>query len=772
MHEANCDLDFHVENMSLSTQMNRLKLHCLPASLPSPCLVFSHGKRNRSQTFFSIPKGQYCVKSIPELQQNLICTCSHGWLVMLAFYSDDCFLWNTASMEKIKLPPLKSFSHRACVLSSSPNDPNCIVLFTSSEGPFIRFCRPGSSEWFEYTFGSDGEIISEAIMHGGKIYCLTFLHRTLLMVDIDPHLAVRKLEVKIPDPSLPDTVRLSNYLIESCGEIFLVKKMYLGETTTKVRDFDVFKMDFLRMVWVRVESLGDRAFFISSTNCISCSSAESGIKGNSIYYFESEERERFVKAKVCAGLEKDAHVSSSSSSLYCFQHSLAEQERRSVIGQAMANSGGPHILVFPYPAQGHIIPLLHLTHQLAIRGLTITILVTPKNLPSLTPLLSQHPSIQTLVLPFPPHPSIPPGVENSKDLPVNSFGFMMRTLSDLYYPILHWFQSHPSPPVAILSDMFLGWTHHLASQLGIPRIVFSSSGALFIAIVYSLWRDLPKRHDPNVLISFPNIPNSPIFPWSHLSSVYRSYVEGEPISEFIRDGFLANIASWGIVLNSFSELEGVYLDHLRKELGHDRVWAVGPLLPLHDDPSTPGPTERSDIQSWLDTCQDDSVIYACFGSQDVLTNEETEVVAGGLERSGVRFIWAVKEATAGHAAGEYGVVPTGRGRVFDSLRVELGAGESLMAGVPLLAWPMGADQFANARLVVDELRVGLGVREGREIVPSSTELNRAINELMGENRLKNVRAMEVRRTAVEAIKEGGSSFIDLEGLVMDLSKKS
>ncbi|KAJ0830731.1 hypothetical protein HanPSC8_Chr15g0658771 [Helianthus annuus] len=66
-----------------------------------------------------------------------------------------------------------------------------------------------------------------------------------------------------------------------------------------------------------------------------------------------------------------------------------------------------HILVFPYPAQGHMLALLDLTHHLATNGLTITILVTPKNLPILSPLLSSSPNIQTLVLPFPPHPTLP-----------------------------------------------------------------------------------------------------------------------------------------------------------------------------------------------------------------------------------------------------------------------------------------------------------------------------------------------------------------------------
>ncbi|KAL2465633.1 UDP-glycosyltransferase 89B2-like [Abeliophyllum distichum] len=54
------------------------------------------------------------------------------------------------------------------------------------------------------------------------------------------------------------------------------------------------------------------------------------------------------------------------------------------------SESGAHVLIFPYPAQGHMIPLLDFTRHLATAGLTITILVTPKNLPLLNPLLSKH----------------------------------------------------------------------------------------------------------------------------------------------------------------------------------------------------------------------------------------------------------------------------------------------------------------------------------------------------------------------------------------------
>ncbi|KAM2330264.1 hypothetical protein ACFX1X_021119 [Malus domestica] len=96
-----------------------------------------------------------------------------------------------------------------------------------------------------------------------------------------------------------------------------------------------------------------------------------------------------------------------------------------------------------------MLPILDLTHQLDLHGLTITILVTPKNLPTLTPLLSAHPrtSIETLVLPFPPHPQIPQGVdfENVKDLGRRGTLPVIQALANFSDPVIQWFESHTNP---------------------------------------------------------------------------------------------------------------------------------------------------------------------------------------------------------------------------------------------------------------------------------------------------------------------------------------
>ncbi|RZC58439.1 hypothetical protein C5167_005743 [Papaver somniferum] len=148
-----------------------------------------------------------------------------------------------------------------------------------------------------------------------------------------------------------------------------------------------------------------------------------------------------------------------------------------------SSSSSPHILIFPYPAQGHMIPILDFAHQLSLHNLTITVLVTPKNLPILEPLLSKNPSIQKLVLPSPGNLKIPKGIENAKDLSPALIPDMMITMTKLYDPLLERFKSEPSPPVAIISDFFLGWTQNLACELKIPRIVFSTTCAMALSII-------------------------------------------------------------------------------------------------------------------------------------------------------------------------------------------------------------------------------------------------------------------------------------------------
>ncbi|WJX63284.1 hypothetical protein P8452_48192 [Trifolium repens] len=194
-----------------------------------------------------------------------------------------------------------------------------------------------------------------------------------------------------------------------------------------------------------------------------------------------------------------------------------------------------HILVFPYPAQGHILSLLDLTHQLALqKTFTITIIITPKNLPILNPLLTTHPNIiQTLILPFPSHPKIPSAVEHVRELGNKGNYPVINALSNLQNSIIQWFKTHHNPPVTLISDFFLGWTQQLATRLSIPRIAFYSSGAFLTAAINPLWKN-PLLFKSQEVVQFSDIHGMPSFKRDHLPSMFRRYIESDPDSEFCR----------------------------------------------------------------------------------------------------------------------------------------------------------------------------------------------------------------------------------------------
>ncbi|XP_022724974.1 UDP-glycosyltransferase 89A2-like [Durio zibethinus] len=458
----------------------------------------------------------------------------------------------------------------------------------------------------------------------------------------------------------------------------------------------------------------------------------------------------------------------------------------------------PHILVFPYPAQGHMLALLDLTHQLSLRGLTITVLVTPKCLPFLSSLLSSQPSsITPLVLPFPSHPLVPPGIEHVKDLGSTGNLPIMAALGKLYDPLVNWLNAHPNPLVAILSDFLLGWTEHLATRWQIPRITFFSSGAFLASVFVYIWNNVEKVKSLSE-VKFGHLPGSQPFKQEHLPSVFKHYKRSDPDWEFVKDGMIANTKSWGCVFNTFDALETQYVQCFKGHVGHNRVFTVGPLSLTGPDVSgrgNSGSDPNDKVLAWLDGCPDGSVVYVCFGSQKLLRKEQMEALANGLEKSGTRFIWVVKPGTTQQQDDGYGVVPdgfekrmAGRGLVVKGWAPQVlilnhkavggflshcgwnSVLEGIVGGVVILAWPMEADQYLNARLLVDDMGVAVRVCEGADSVPDSDELGRAIAEPMTEGGGVKAKAKDLKDKALAAMSDAGSSMKDLDRFVEELGQ--
>ncbi|CAM8970339.1 hypothetical protein QQ045_005460 [Rhodiola kirilowii] len=464
----------------------------------------------------------------------------------------------------------------------------------------------------------------------------------------------------------------------------------------------------------------------------------------------------------------------------------------------IGGGGRKHVLLFPYPAQGHMLPMIDLADQLARRGLDLTILVTPKNAEILNPLLSVHPGIRTLVLPFPGHPKISQGVENLKDIGNHGNVPMMNAMGKFRVGIVEWFKGQEDSirPVAIVSDFFLGWTERVAKEVGVPRIAFYSLSVLLMEVSYYSWKEIDHVLSLDT-VEFEELPGRPVFKNEHLPSMVRRYNKSDPDWKFVKDSMTEGSTSWGLIFNSFHDLEGHYLDHCREKMEHHKVWAVGPLKLMNKPGKTTtlaGP--RSDVLKWLDECPDRSVVYVCFGSQKTLGREQMKALATGLELSGSRFLWAVKQATTEAQMEEgFGSVPQGfeervgnRGKVvrgWVSQEAVLNHRavayflshcgwnsvlEAVVGGVGLVAWPMEADQFVNAKILVEEMGVAVRVCEGADTVPDPNTLARTIAEALSGDQSLLSRAKDLSEKAHKAAGAGGSSAADLDRLVEDLKQ--
>ncbi|PON47713.1 UDP-glucuronosyl/UDP-glucosyltransferase [Parasponia andersonii] len=233
-------------------------------------------------------------------------------------------------------------------------------------------------------------------------------------------------------------------------------------------------------------------------------------------------------------------------------------------------------------------------------------------------------------------------------------------------------------------------------------------------------------------------------------------------------------------------MEGDYIDYLKGEYGPDRVWAVGPLKLLEDEGSGSGSSStpaRHDVMTWLDQRRDGSVVFVCFGSWVSLTENTVNVIAAGLERSGVNFVWRVGDndvvpSDFEERVGCRGYVIKGwapqmqilRHRALASFLTHCGwnsAVEATSVGAPMLTWPITGDQFITAKLLVDHLGVAFRAGEGNRVVPEPDKLAQILRESLDNTRPEIVRVKKLSDAAFVAIK-GGSSNGDLDDLATRL----
>ncbi|AES81940.1 putative flavonol 7-O-beta-glucosyltransferase [Medicago truncatula] len=466
-----------------------------------------------------------------------------------------------------------------------------------------------------------------------------------------------------------------------------------------------------------------------------------------------------------------------------------------------------HFLLIPLMSQSHLIPFTEMAKLFASNGVTVTIVLTPLNAARFNMVIDQAKSsnlkIQFQLLPFPcVEAGLPKGCENMDTLPSPKYQpLFFAACNMLKEPLENWLSGLEKLPSCIVSDICLPWTSNVASKFNIPRVVFHAISCFTLLCSHNI--SLSKVHEKVDSMStpfvVPDLPDTIEFTKAQLPEVMKqdSKAWKGAIDQFKE----SELSAQGILVNTFEELEKVYVRGYEKVA--KKVWCIGPLS-LHDrltfnkfGKDDKGFIDDSETKclKFLISNKACSVIYACFGSLSFIPTSQLKELALGLEASNHPFIWVIgkndcsielekwlKEENFEERTKGKGVIVKGWAPQVEILSHPSTGGflshcgwnstmEAISSGVPMITWPMFAEQFFNEKLIVQVLKIGvrIGVEafvdpmeiyKGEKVLVKKEDVKRAIENLMengveGEQRRN--KAKEIKDMAYKAVEDGGSS---------------
>ncbi|XP_031249901.1 abscisate beta-glucosyltransferase-like [Pistacia vera] len=471
-----------------------------------------------------------------------------------------------------------------------------------------------------------------------------------------------------------------------------------------------------------------------------------------------------------------------------------------------SKSSPVEIFFFPYVGGGHQIPMIDIARIFASHGAKSTVITTPKHALSFQKSINRDQesglsvSIKTLHLP------------DDIDIADTDMSASPHTdTSMLQEPLKALLAEHK--PDCIVHDAFHRWSAEAIYSLGIPRLVFNGNGCFSRCVMENLGKYKPHEkassdYEPFVV---PGLPDRVELTKSQLPIMIRQPQQrgfvpkkmGKPEEN-----------SFGVVVNSFYELEPAYVEYFKKEMGN-KAWLVGPVSLCNrnvEDKAERGKKATVDEQqvlSFLDSKEPSSVLYISFGSLARLAPEQLLEIAYGLEASNHPFIWAVGKifrSAVKDIENEETWLPSGfEERIRESKRGLIIRGwapqllilehpavggflthcgwnstlEGVCAGLPMITWPITAEQFSNEKLIADVLKIGVKVGS-MHWVSWSTEpwaavgrdkVDMAVKRLMsGDEEAVEMRrrARELGEKAKRAVEGGGSSYMDAGALIQEL----
>jgi len=410
----------------------------------------------------------------------------------------------------------------------------------------------------------------------------------------------------------------------------------------------------------------------------------------------------------------------------------------------------PHAVCLPFPAQGHITPMLKLATILHARGFHVTFVNTEYNHRRL---VRSRGAAAVAGLPGFRFATIPDGLPASNADATQDPAAISHATKHHCPPHFRSLLAGLGAVACVVADNLMSFSVDAATELGVPCALFWTASACGY-MGYRNFRPLidrgiiPLKDEDQLTNGFMDMPvgwapgMSKHMRLKDFPSFLRTTDPNDVLLTFQLHEVERSESAAAVIVNSFDELERPALDAMRAII--PAVYTIGPLASVAEQVvPAGGPLDaiscdlwREDpaCLAWLDGRKPRSVVYVNYGSVTVMSGEELAEFAWGLADSGHDFLWVVRpDVVKGGTGPAAATLPPGfaeaaRGRGLLAswcdqeavLRHEAvglflthsgwnSTVESLAAGVPMLCWPFFAEQQTNCRYACTEWGVAAEV---------------------------------------------------------------
>nr|GEU63958.1 UDP-glycosyltransferase 74G1-like [Tanacetum cinerariifolium] len=450
----------------------------------------------------------------------------------------------------------------------------------------------------------------------------------------------------------------------------------------------------------------------------------------------------------------------------------------------------PHVLLFPFPAQGHLNPLIQFGKRLTSKGVETTLITTTY----ISNFILSHNTTTTSIAIEAISDGFDEGGFASADSAESYLEKFLEVGTNSLRDLIKKLQSEGRNIDKIICDPFITWALDVVMEFEIKGGTFFTQACAVNSIYYHVYKGLISI-PLGSSVSIPALPQLEYWETPSFVHNFGPYYYPEWTKVVFNQFNNIDQARW-VFTNTFYKLEEEVIKWMRK------MWplkVIGPSVPsmyldkrLEDDKDygiSLIKANHSECMDWLNEKTKGSVVYASFGSMAQLGPEQMEEVAWGLNDSCANFLWIVRDDEKENFPKGFLDVKTEKGLIVawckqlevlahDSVGCFLthcgfnSTLEALSLGVPVVGMPQWTDQTTNAKYLDDIWGVGVRVKADEKGVVRRENLVSCINDILEGERGITARknAAKWKDLAVEAVEEGGSSDKDIDGFIYELKE--